>query len=378
MLPPVRSTLFRRLLARCSPARFPRIAIPDTATPMTAAVYTRHGDADVIEVVDTYPRPRPAKGQVLVRVRAVGVNPVDFKMRQHPVSGMVFPKPQIPGTDIAGEVIDPNGVSGLSVGQRVFGMMPLLGSTWGGSAQFAPVDASLLAVMPDKMDFVEAAALPLVALTVMQGLDAARPSPGQRVLIQAGSGGVGTFAIQYCRHALGLRVATTCSPRNEELVRSLGAEVVIDYHQQDFTRQIQDYDVVIDPLGYQYERKTLSSGVLRRIGGHYIHIAGSDWSRPQRDPLGLSIPEAAPHRVLRGYRKQLTRNLIARTGLPVAQYHFVFVHPDGARLTRLVPQLEAGKIKAVLDRTFPLSEIADAHRHVESGHTRGKVVIEVP
>lgn len=365
-----------RIAERLSPWRFAAVAAADREQTMAATCYQHHGGPEVLQYDAQHPRPIRTAGQTLVRVQAAGVNPVDYKMRQHQLPQLVFPLPKIPGTDIAGEVVETDADSGFDVGDRVFGMMPLLGTPWGACAEYAAVAHRFFAKAPPSIEFVGAASLPLVALTVIQGLSRAigrEPTEGKRILIQAGSGGVGTFAIQYCSHVLGMRVATTCNAGNVELVRSLGAEVVIDYRQEKFEEQIRDYDFVFDPLGHRYAERTLRSGVLRR-GGHYVHIAGSDWPP---ESAGRFIREASPLNLLSAFSRQWCRNGAMRVGIGKAYYHLIFVHPCGTTLQRVADYVDRRMIAPVLDRTFPLEQTAAAHEYLEQGHTRGKVVIEM-
>ncbi len=201
----------------------------------------------------------------------------------------------------------------------------------------------------------------------------AETTAGQKILIQAGSGGLGTFAIQYCSHVLGMHVATTCSSSSAELVRSLGASVVIDYHTEQFERRVQNYDFVLDPMGHRYAARTLNSGVLRR-GGHYIHVAGSDWPPSRQDK---TIAEAAPLRLATTLTKQWWRNTATRLGMGDSYYHLIFVHPDGKLLGEVARYVDQGKIAPVIDLTFSLQQTAEAHRYLEAGHARGKVVITI-
>lgn len=171
---------------------------------------------------------------------------------------------QIAG-DIAGVVVQVGSDvrSDIKVGDRIAALMPLLGSKWGGYAQYAVVNANFVAKIPSNVSFVQAAALPLVALTSLAAFDhIPLPYVDKKLLIHAGSGGVGSFAIQYAKHVLGISVvATTCSGRNEEFVKKLGADEVIDYTRLNFTSVVKDYDVVIDPMSYMYEDATLQPGL---------------------------------------------------------------------------------------------------------------------
>ena len=343
---------------------------------MPAVAYRQHGSADVLEYHPDYKKPVREPGQTLVRLHAAAINPVDFKMREHRIPTIIFPLPKIPGTDIAGEVIDTDPDSGFVVGDQVFGMMPLLGTPWGACAKYVSVAHRFLAKAPKSIDPIGAASLPLVSLTVIQGLSQAIGRTkdlieGKRILIQAGSGGIGTFAIQYCSRVLGMQVATTCSPGNMDLVRSLGAEIAIDYHSERFEQQIRDYDFVFDPLGHRYADRTLNSRVLRR-GGHYIHVAGSDW--PPKNP-GRFIPEAAPLRLASNLFRQFWRNTTTHLGVGKTYYHLIFVHPNGRILQDVARLVDQDKIMPIIDRTFPLPQTAAAQEYLEKGHARGKVVI---
>jgi alcohol dehydrogenase len=370
------------LLHRLLPDRFARVPAADPSATMPAVVYTRHGAPDVLTPVDRFPRPRPRPEHALVRVRAAGVNPLDFKLRIHPIPRWLLPLPKIPGTDLAGEVLDAPAGSGFAEGDRVYAMMPPLGSSWGASAGVASVPLTMLAPMPASLDYAQAAALPLVALTVMQGVDRvvaalASVTAGRRALVQAGSGGVGTFAVQYLHRVLGMTVAATCSERNAGLVRGLGADQVIDYQRERFEDRVRDLDLVVDPLAYCYADRTLRGRVLRP-GGHYIDIAGSDWAQRQRDMLGLGIPETDPRYLLRWLRHAAPDRLRALALRRPPTRHLVFVHPDGARLRRLTRLVDDGRLIPILDRTFPLAEAAAAHRYLQSGRARGKVVLVLP
>ena len=238
--------------------------------------------------------------QVLVQVRAASINPVDFKFRRGAVPSFMLPKPKIPGQDVAGVVVEVgdqvNAAKGhdaeWKVGDRVVAMVPSLLSPWGTLAEFVAVDAALLARIPDNflgatndnnnnnnnVDdnnaagddlFASAASLPLVALTVVRAFDRVgyKDWTDKKVLIQAGAGGVGSFAVQYAKHVLNASVvATTASAAKAPLLERLGADVVIDYRTTQFEDVVQDYDVVLDPMSFVYEKRTLQSKVLKPTG----------------------------------------------------------------------------------------------------------------
>ena len=240
---------------------------------MAAACFRRHGSADCLELTDRFSRPSARDEQVLVRVFAASVNPVDLKLRAYPLPPTLVPLPKITGTDFAGVVqsTDQSPRSPLRPGDRVMGAMPLLYAHWGSTCEFVCVSESLLTKIPDDLSFADAASLPLVGMTVVQALqphEASLVEPavdGERktVLIQGGAGGVGTFAIQYCANHLQLEVFTTCSPRNNELVTSLGANHAIDYHQVDWCDFAHKFDLILDTKAYIYEEITEKYQLLK-------------------------------------------------------------------------------------------------------------------
>mmetsp|Transcript_3316 Transcript_3316/g.5181 ORF Transcript_3316/g.5181 Transcript_3316/m.5181 type:complete len:360 (-) Transcript_3316:144-1223(-) len=358
---------------------------------MQAAVFSVHGSSSVLSV-KSVGRPIPQSDQALVKVSATCINPIDIKLRKHNISSVILPKPKIPGTDIAGTIVTAPAGSGFSPGDKVMAMMPMLFWTFGGCAEYAAVPVKLLCHVPSSLPLSQAAALPLVSTTVVTGFSYVLDSlggkntlEGKKILVQAGSGGVGSIAIQWAKHVLGAEVvATTCSASKADMVRSLGADVVIDYKTQRFEDIIEDYDVVFDTLAYEYMNRTLcsSSKVLRRDGkGHYVHIGGSS---PNVNPgdrdadwLGLSVPEARIDKLASHYTRQSLSYLHKLWGSSAPQYHVVFVRPDGGKLRQMSDAIGEGKVRPIVDKEFPLSEIAAAHDYVETGHTTGKVVVNI-
>lgn len=332
---------------------------------MTAIVY---GSDGVLRIDEAFPRPKLKPNQVLIEMKAVGLNPVDFKLRRTGKSPVV-PHPKIPGADVCG-VIRQVGekVRDWSVGDTVVAMAPLLFTPWGTLADFVPVDASYLAKVPSHLtnDLVALASMPLVSLTVIQAFQAYQgTTQSKKVLIQAGAGGVGSFAIQYAKKHLGMNVTTTASAENTEFVRSLGADMVIDYRSVPFEEVVQDYDIVLDPMSWLYENRTLQSGVLAK-NGHYLSIVSSDWQwhGHERGNDVRQFWNSAVHKVV---------NMFVRGRLPL--YTFVQVHPDGKQLQDAVDMVANGIIQPVVDRVFPFEEFEAAFAYLERGHTKGKVVI---
>lgn len=346
-----------------------RFPLPSPAHPtetMRAVAYSRHGGPEVLEVRDDHPRPVPAQGQLLIRVAGAGVNPVDFKLRAHPLSDMIIPKPKIPGADVSGEVVCHRAAPGcgFDVGDEVIALAPMLTTPWGSCAEYLAVDAGLCAPAPRGVPLSDAATLPLVGLTVMQGLDPVTRRgalEGKRILVHGGGGGVGSFAVQYAKHVLGMHVSATCSSRKADWVRALGADEIIDYRAQSFEDVSEPQDVVLDPFAHVH---SMRSRALLRRGGSYVHIAGST---AEITP-GAGVPETRPRPILTGLGREMWHGK--------RHYNFVFVYPDGARLRRLVEHVEAGAIRPVVERRRGLEGVAEAHQTLAEGHMRGKFLIE--
>ncbi len=312
------------------------------------------------------PRPEPGPGELLVRVRAAGVNPLDDKIRDGAVKVLLpFSFPLILGTDLAGDVeaVGP-GVTRFTVGDAVYSRLD--DERIGAFAEYALVRESAAARKPVRLDYVQAASLPLVGLTAWQALiDLAQLRAGQNVLIHAGSGGVGTFAIQLAKH-LGARVATTASARNHTLVKSLGADVVIDYRTDRFETVVKDEDVVLDTQGGD---TLLRSFEAVKPGGIVISIGGRPDAKFAR-AWGLSLPLVWLLGFLNRKVDRLARQRRAR-------FEFLFMHPSGEQLERIAALVDRGVIEPVLDKIYSLDAAAEAITYVKSGRTVGKVVIRV-
>jgi NADPH:quinone reductase-like Zn-dependent oxidoreductase len=336
---------------------------------MRALVYETHGDVEVLKLKDDVPRPVPREDQVLIRVHASALNPVDFKVRRNPVPDFIVPKPKISGQDLAGVVVATGKkVTKFRVGDRVAAMMPLLGSSWGAMAEYAAVRESHTAKMGDTIDYEGAASLPLVALTAVQKLQLIPNPKDKKILVHAGAGGVGTIAIQYAKHVLGMFVATTTSAQKSDFVKSLGADVVIDYREVDFVEEIVDYDAVLDPMSYLYETKTLNSEsrVLRR-DGMYLNILSSDWSLVNGQEKSNG-PELITNLI---YHKVM--NLVSPGSIP--EYYLWPVQPDGETLQHILDLVEEGKIKPVIDTVLEWTNVVEAYKKLEGGRVSGKVVL---
>ena len=334
---------------------------------MRALMLTRYGGPEATDLRDGVPMPSVGPRQVLVKVRAAGLNPVDFKTRDGKLKVIRrYPLPAVMGNEVAGVVESVgSGVTRFAVGDYVYARLNK--DTMGGLAEWAAVDEDHLARMPASLTFEEAAAVPLAALTALQALrDELRLQRGQRVVISGGAGGVGTFAIQIARH-YGARVATTASPRGEALVRRLGADVVIDYTRERFENVLHDYDGAFDLLGGDEIARTFE--VVRR-GATVVSVAGLPEPETARRDLNRGSALAA----LFWAASFGTRRAAARYGV---RYRYLFMHPSGADLELLAKLIDAKEITVVVDRVFPFAESREALAYLEQGRAKGKVVVRV-
>jgi NADPH:quinone reductase-like Zn-dependent oxidoreductase len=327
---------------------------------MKAMVYTKYGPPDVLELREVE-KPAPKDDEALLKVHAASVNPADWHLlRGEPYIarlqlGLREPKDRVLGCDVAGrvEAVGEN-VTTLRPGDEVFGSPFMHG--FGAFAERACVAEDLLAPKPATLSFEQAAAVPLAASTALQGLrDHGRIEPGHRVLIIGASGGVGTFAVQIAK-SFDAEVTGVCSTRNVEMVRSLGADHVIDYTQEDFAQSGRKYDLIFQLAG------TRSPSECRRAltsEGTLVHISGESdgrWIGPV---------------------DRIIKALVLSPFVSQKMASFT-VKPNKEDLRYLKQLIEAGKLTPVIDRTYPLSETPEAIRYLENGHARGKVVIRMP
>lgn len=312
------------------------------------------------------PRPQPGPGEILVQVRAVGLNPIDHMIPKGSFKPILpLRLPATLGSDLAGVVVATGDrVTRFQPGDEVFASVF---DTGGGSlAEFALAPESAAALKPARLDFVQAASIPMVGLTAWQALkERARVAPGQKVFIPAGSGGIGTFAIQLAKH-LGARVGATTSTGNMDLLRGLGADEVIDYKTQEFETVLRDYDAVLGTVRGDSIKKSLR--ILKR-GGRIVSLIGP--------------PDAAFGRA-RGMNRflvfvfgLLSGGIIRRAKKQGAEYSFLFVRPDGGQLQEIGALLQSGRIRPVIDQVFPFDQAKEALAYLEKGRTRGKIVVRI-
>jgi len=310
---------------------------------MKAAQINSYGGPEVMRAVDGAPKPMAAEGRVLVEVRAAAINPFDLKVVEGAVQHMAKLKfPAILGGDFAGVVAETGlGIRSFEIGQAVYGQAGAL-SGQGSFAEFTPVKADSLALKPTKLDFTQAAALPLVSVSAYQALvEHMGLQAGQKILIHGGAGGIGSMAIQLAKH-LGAYVATTAAASKTEFVKSLGADEAIDYKQQDFSELLKDYDAVFDTIGGETNRK--SYAVLRPGGILVSMVAQPD----QAEVEGRRI-----------------------------RYVAQFTRVTTQTLNKIAELVDAGILKVQIDKIFPLEQTANALEYFKTGHPRGKVVIKI-
>ena len=328
---------------------------------MRAATIHGYGGPEVFRI-ETLERPAVGPRDVLVQVRAASVNPVDYKIRSGAQRALIRHRfPAVLGLDLSGVVQEVGSkVTSFSPGDEVFGSPTH--RRQGTYAELVSVDERALALKPPRLSHEEAASLPLVGLTAWQCLvSSAKLKAGEKVLIQAGAGGVGTFAIQLAKH-LGAKVATTCSSRNVELVRRLGADVVIDYTKEQFEDSLRDYDVVLESLGG--EALPRARKVLKRSGRLVYISTGLPQNAARYGPYLGALATGLQ-----------SLSFWASTALSGRSARVVVRTPDGGQLEQIAALVEAGAIEPVIERCFELEEIAEAHEAIERGRTRGKLVI---
>lgn len=310
------------------------------------------------------PAPVLTDTDVLVQIHAAGLNPLDAKIRDGVFKPLLpYRPPFILGHDMAGVVTRVGSkVRGFKVGDAVYAR-PRDGRV-GTLAEAIAIDEGDLALKPKNLNMAEAAAIPLVGLTAWQALvEQAKLQKGQKILIHAGSGGVGTFAIQLAKH-LGATVATTTSTANVKLVTSLGADVVIDYKKQDFSKVLSGYDVVLNSLEGDTLEKSLD---VLKPGGKLISISGPpDPEFAQRQGLNWLL-----HQLMRLLSFSIRRKAKARG----VNYSFLFMGADGGQLAQITSLIEAGIIRPVMDQVFPFDATNEALAYVETGRSKGKVVV---
>ncbi|HZZ00331.1 MAG TPA: NADP-dependent oxidoreductase [Candidatus Baltobacteraceae bacterium] len=334
---------------------------------MQAYVLEHYGGPQGARLTDV-PAPALRATDILVGVRAAGLNPVDYKFREGKMRPIQRVKlPFVLGNELAGEVIAVGSdVTRFRVGDRVFARVAK--SRGGAFAEQACVDEDFAAHVPAQLDFVAAAAVPLAGLTALQALrDELGVKPGQKLFISGGAGGVGTFAIQIAKW-LGAHVTTTASRQGEALVRSLGCDEVIDYANQDISQVGRTFDAGFDLIGGTTLDRMFE---IMKPGAKVVSIAALP--EPQ-----TAIQDLGGRRALSVLFWLISSGIRSRARRAGVSYRYLFMHPSGSELAQLGELIEQGKLRVVLDKTFPLENIADAFAYLERGHAKGKVVVTMP
>lgn len=332
---------------------------------MKALIFGKYGKPDEVAFADI-PEPALKPDEILVRVHAVGLNPIDTMIPKGSFKQILrFQLPATLGSDLAGVVIETGDrVTRFKKGDAVFASVFDLGT--GSLAEFAVVPESAAALKPSNLDFVQAASIPMVGLTSWQALkERARIKPGQKVFIPAGSGGIGTFAIQLARH-LGAKVGTTTSTANVDLVRSLGADEVVDYKKQEFEDVLRDYDAVLGTVRGAALMKSLR---ILKPNSTIVSLIG---------PPDAAFARSRGMNVILKFVFGLLSGKIIRAGRKNGTtYSFLFVSPNGGQLAEIGKLLEAGKIRPVIDKVFPFDQTKEALAYLEKDRSKGKVVVRM-
>lgn len=317
-----------------------RSSVPDST--MRAVIYDDYGSADVLQITDR-PVPKRSSGDVLIEVHASSVNPIDYRLRSGEMKGLLSGGfPRIPGYDVAGVIAECSPEVDFSPGDRV---MAFLDAKRGGAlAEYAACSPDIVAKIPDSMPFEEAAAIPLAGTTALQSLrDHGKLKPGQQVLINGASGGVGAFAVEIAK-SFDCHVDAVASGENEAFCRSLGADHFFDYEKVDFTKSDKRWNLVFDAAG---KSGYLAARSVMTDNGRFVS------TEPDIKGMIMTV---------------LTWPLSKSGTVMLAK-------PNGDDLRELVRLYKESQLRVTIDRTFPLSEAAEAHRRVETGVDRGKVVV---
>lgn len=318
---------------------------------------------DALRLVDI-PYPQATPGNLLIRVEASALNPIDFKLLRGDlkrIEALRFPVTL--GFDLAGTVeAIGSGVEGFQRGDRVY--VRASRNTLGAFADYSLQPAAFAALMPRNLDFAEAAGFPLVALTTVQGvMDRAKAQAGQRILIHAGAGGLGSFALQFCK-AIGLTVHATCSSGNADLVRSLGADQVIAYDREDYRQHGRQYDIVFDLIGGVH---TVDAFKVVKPGGTVLSVSGppdEDFIRKQGDSW-----------VKRFVMRRMSAKVFRAARKAKAQYFRYLTESDGHALSQVTPLIEQGRIRPLIDQVFAFEDAVAAFERQMSGRAKGKIIL---
>lgn len=334
---------------------------------MKASIIRKYGNNDVIEYVEDLPKPEIGDDEILLEMRAASVNPIDWKVMQGKTKILFdYKMPHTLGNDGAGVVVQVGAnANKFKVGDEVY-FRPGKKKIVGTFAEYCSVKQEEAAIKPKSISFEEAAGIPLAGLTSWQALfDLGQLQKGQKVLIHAGSGGVGSIAIQLAKNA-GAEVATTTSTANVDLVKSLGADIVIDYKKENFVDKLSGYDLVFDTLGGKIHDDSYK--VLKQ-GGILVSV------------LGVPTPDIADEYGLNFLIKSLFFLLNVKDNLMASKYKvnykYLLMHANGEQLAKITKLIEEKKLRPLVDKTFPLKEVKDAFAYQQTGRAKGKIIIKI-
>ena len=332
---------------------------------MKAMVIKRYGKDVPLQQVEV-PIPTIGEKDILVEIYAASINPVDYKIRDGRVKMLLtYQMPLIVGNDFSGKVLKAGAkVTNFKIGDEVYGRPRK--TRIGTFAEYLSVHEDDVSLKPKNLSFEEAASLPLVGLTTWQAFhEILKLKPGQKILIHAGAGGVGTFAIQLAKQ-MGAYVATTASDEGYELVKSLGADEIINYKQQDFEGILKNYDAVFDTLGGETLEKSFT---VLKAQGKIVSVSGLP-NRKFAIQNNLGLLKTILFSII-------SRKMTALEKKHDASYHFLFMKPSGEQLSHIKKQVEEGKIRPIIDQIIPFEDAQKAINYVETGKAKGKVVLKM-
>ena len=326
---------------------------------MKALQLVKYGDIKESLSFNEIAKPNAGTGDVLIEVKAAAINPIDNGIIYGMLEGRLsIDLPATIGYDVSGIVVEKGeGVTSFEKGDEVYARVPQ--EQMGTLAEYVVVKSEAVSKKPENISFEEAAGFPLAGLTALQSLEAVGIKKNDKVFIQAGSGGVGSFAVQYAK-AKGAYVYTTTGTDNVQWVKALGADRVIDYKTEDYKSMVKDVDIVFDTLGKEH---TLDAFQLIKRGGKVVSIMGP------LDKEGAELFQMKDYKM-----PQELRDLIKSKD---ATYKYIWMHPDGEELGQVKTLVEEGKIKPVIDKIYPFSQTAEALIHLSSGRAKGKIVVKI-
>ena len=330
---------------------------------MKAIQFTGYGEISKNIMTSEIEKPTIDKDEVLIEIYAAGVNHLDIKVIEGKLKRVSnFKLPATLGYDVSGIIIEKGeNVTNFNIGDEVFSKV----NNQGTFTEFVAVNQNIISLKPKNTTFEEAASLPLVGLTAMQALKRGKLKAGDTILIHAGSGGVGSFAIQYAK-SIGAYVYTTTSSENVEWVKELGADTVIDYKKQDYKTIVKDIDMVLDTLGNQY---TEDAFTVIKNGGKVITLVGIvDKETSNRMKL---------NKIAQLFLAWKRRKITKQIQLKSAYYSLLLMRANAKQLNEITKLVESGKIKTRIDKVFSLNEVLDALLYLKNGRTKGKVVIKI-